>query len=249
MTSKLFISKHIFCFEELPSTNNYALELISNDKYSDGTVIMTNSQTKGRGQQTNVWESESGKNLTISLILKPNFVPVHEQFDISKIISLSIVDLIKDYCENVSVKWPNDIYIGDKKVAGILIEHGIMGPTLSHSICGIGLNINQEEFLSNAPNPSSIKIESGLDFSVNEILNKLLDNIESRYFELKDYGNKKLSLDYLENLYRKDKYYKYEDDKGIFKAKIKGISEYGQYILEDTEGIERIYNFKEVRFL
>jgi BirA family biotin operon repressor/biotin-[acetyl-CoA-carboxylase] ligase len=126
----LFLSERIIRVEQLDSTNLHALQLIKDTNPSGGTVVMALNQTEGRGQQTNAWESESSKNLTISLILRPDFIKAQDQFQISMIISLGVRDYLSAYSESVSVKWPNDIYVGDKKIAGILIEHSIMGASL-----------------------------------------------------------------------------------------------------------------------
>ena len=210
---------------------------------------MALNQTEGRGQQTNAWESESGKNLTISLILRPDFILAQDQFQISMLISLGVSDYLKAYTEKVSIKWPNDIYVGDKKIAGILIEQSIMGAHLSHSVCGIGVNVNQGEFTSNAPNPISLNMLTKNNYQLEDELVKLLAAIEKRYFQTMNEGGKKLEVDYLKSMYWMNEEHTFEDEDGEFKGKIVGISEFGQLQVEDEDKDIRTFNFKEISFL
>ncbi|MCY1632903.1 biotin--[acetyl-CoA-carboxylase] ligase [Marinifilum sp. D737] len=248
MQQKLFTPQLIIRKNEINSTNNFALELIKSANPAAGTVVLTLNQTKGRGQQTNSWESESGKNLTISIILRPEFLPIPDQFHISMVISLGVHDYLKEYLDDVLVKWPNDIYVGDKKIAGILIEHSIMGSVLSTSVCGIGLNINQRKFVSDAPNPISLSNCTNQEYDLETELSNLLGKIENRYFQLEDGDKKQLEKDYLDTLYWMNEPHTYKDKNGVFKGKIVGITEWGQLRIV-AEGKERIYNFKEVSFV
>lgn len=248
MNRFLFSPKLLVRKNEIDSTNTFALDLIKNNNPSAGTVVLTLKQTKGRGQRSNFWESESGKNLTISAILKPEFLAISNQFQISMVISLGAIDYLQEYLTGVSIKWPNDIYVEDKKIAGILIEHSIMGTLLAYSICGIGLNVNQKIFTSDAPNPTSLTILTGKKFNLDEELFKLLECIEKRYFQLKDGGSELLKKDYLNSLYWKDGLHQFSDSKGVFEGKIAGITEFGQLRIT-TEQEERVYNFKEVSFV
>lgn len=248
MQRKLFLSHLIVRKNEINSTNNFALELIKTEKPAAGTVVLTLNQTKGRGQHTNSWESESGKNLTISIILRPEFLPIPQQFNISKVISLGVHDYLSRYLSNVSIKWPNDIYVGDNKIAGILIEHSIMGSVLSTSVCGIGLNINQNKFVSDAPNPISLSNCTGKVYDLEKELQSLLDCIEKRYLQLENGFIQQLEKDYLKTMYWMNSEHSFEDENGVFLGKIVGVTPYGQLKIE-TKGEERIYNFKEVSFI
>jgi len=245
----LFHPDRIIRVNQLDSTNSHALHLLKNNNTSGGTVVMALNQTEGRGQQTNTWESESGKNLTISLILRPDFILAQDQFQVSMIISLGVSDYLRAYTEDVSVKWPNDIYIGDKKIAGILIEQAIMGAYLSHSVCGIGLNINQSKFISDAPNPISLNILTKKEYNLEDELLKLLAAIEKRYFQLFNDGGEIIEQDYLKSLYWINEVHSFKDEEGTFSGKIIGISEFGQLQIEDEQKKIRTYNFKEVSFL
>lgn len=248
MNRCLFSPHLLVCKNEINSTNNFALELIKTQFPSAGTVVLTLSQTKGRGQHTNVWESESGKNLTISIILTPEFLPIAQQFKISLVISLGVYDYLKTYLKNVSIKWPNDIYVENEKIAGILIEHSIMGSTLSHSVCGLGLNVNQKKFMSDAPNPTSLAILTNKEYDLESELTKLLVCIENRYFQLEDGKSEELEFDYLKSMYWMNEIHHFSDENGEFIGSIAGITEYGQLRI-NVEGKERIYNFKEVSFI
>ncbi|RXQ96628.1 biotin--[acetyl-CoA-carboxylase] ligase [Ancylomarina salipaludis] len=245
----LFLPERIIRVNQLDSTNSHALQLLKDTNPSGGTVVMALNQTEGRGQQTNIWESESGKNLTISLILRPDFIQAQDQFQVSMIISLGVSDYLNTYLKDVSVKWPNDIYVGDKKIAGILIEQSIMGAYLSHSVCGIGLNINQYKFISDAPNPVSLNILTKKEYDLEVELQKLLTAIENRYFQLFNQGAEVLEQDYLKSLYWINEEHSFRDDEGPFLGKIIGISEFGQLQIEDEQKKVRTYNFKEVSFL
>ena len=248
MNRCLFSPQLLIRKNELHSTNNFALELIKTQKPSGGTVVLTLSQTKGRGQRTNVWESELGKNLTISIILTPEFLPIARQFQISLVVSLGVYDYLCNYLKKVNIKWPNDIYVEDEKIAGVLIEHSIMGSVLSHSICGLGLNINQVKFVSDAPNPTSLAICTGKEYDLDQELTKLLNCIENRYFQLEDNKSDQLEKDYLNALYWMKEKHQFLDEKGQFEGEIIGITEYGQLRIKAMDE-ERIYNFKEVSFI
>lgn len=245
----LFHPNRIIRVNQLDSTNAYALQLLKDTNPSGGTVVMALNQTEGRGQQTNAWESESGKNLTISLILRPDFILAQDQFQVSMLISLGVFDYLKAYSENVSIKWPNDIYIKDKKITGILIEQSIMGDHLSNSVCGIGLNVNQEKFISDAPNPISLNMLTNKKYNLDKELSKLLAAIEKRYFQLMNKGGEQLEVDYLESMYWMNEKHEFEDEDGDFTGQIVGISEFGQLLIEDEDKEMRTYNFKEVSFI
>lgn len=245
----LFHPDRIIRVNQLDSTNAYALQLLKDTNPSGGTVVMALNQTEGRGQQTNAWESESGKNLTISLILRPDFILAQDQFQVSMLISLGVFDYLKAYSENVSIKWPNDIYIKDKKITGILIEQSIMGDHLSNSVCGIGLNVNQEKFISDAPNPISLNMLTKKEYQLDDELDKLLAAIEKRYFQLINKGGEQLEADYLESMYWMNEKHEFEDEDGDFSGQIIGISEFGQLLIKDKDKETRTYNFKEVSFI
>ncbi len=236
-------------YDKLPSTNE-KMKSLQSEGLSEFNVIITNHQFAGKGQKGNSWESEQGKNLTFSLFLKPDFILAQDQFVISKIVCLGIIDVFSRYSDKFSIKWPNDIYYDDYKVGGILIENSLYANVIGSSVVGVGLNINQKKFYSNAPNPISLRNIVDKEFDLQTTLNDVLLSIWNLYTQVKDQGKfKEIDQKYLERLYRKQGFHEYKDDQGIFKARIAGISEYGQLILCKENGQEITYSFKEVEFV
>jgi len=254
----LFIGKVQHHFEQLDSTNSEAHKLILNGNVIEGTLISTDFQTGGKGQRGNTWESTEGLNLLISVILKPNFILAKNQFDINQFVSLALIDLLTNILpkQTVKIKWPNDIYIGDKKVAGILIQNILKGAQINYCIIGIGLNVNQIEFSSSIPNPISLTLasaEKNKYFDVNALRSELAADLEKRYLQLKN-KSKNLKPEYLQNLYAKDQVRTFEDVQRnlTFRGSIRDIDDSGKLIVEVLEGMEEkymSYNFKEVRIL
>lgn len=243
------ISKNTIFLTEVESTNNYANQLVLSKAAEHGTVVLAQHQNRGKGQQGNSWESEAGKNLLASIILFPNFLNAAKQFYLSKIASLAIVDFLKTETSGISIKWPNDIYIQHKKVAGILIENVVKGPTLSSSIIGIGLNLNQELFVSDAPNPVSLKQIEAKDYDIELVSKSISENINNWYRKL-EYGSfDEIDKSYFKLLFRANEWAMFAKQGIPFEAKITGIGEFGQLILEERNGSVSEYMFKEVEFV
>jgi len=236
---------------ETDSTNACAFRLLKDSKPVEGTVIIAENQTQGRGMETNRWESAAGENLTFSMILYPGFLPVEKQFQLTQVISLGISDLVmeKSGAMAVTIKWPNDIYIDDNKVCGILIQNSIQGNHFEYVIAGIGLNVNQAMFPPSIPNPVSLKMATGQHFDLHEILQKLLQKLSSRYDQLRKGDAEGLRLEYLHRLYRNNAHHDYEIKGNRVKARITGISDFGQLMLMDVTGKEYICDLKEVKYL
>jgi BirA family biotin operon repressor/biotin-[acetyl-CoA-carboxylase] ligase len=241
-------SNYIFR-ENLPSTNTYGAKLLKNDAVPEGTIIYTNYQSAGRGQTGNTWESEVGKNLLISLILYPLMIKPSDQFIISKFISLGICDYLRQYTSNVSIKWPNDIYVNNDKIAGILIEASIMRNEIEYIIAGIGLNINQKIFRSDAPNPVSLGMITGVDYNIEECLRNLALFLDSRYKQLLQKKRSEIDSEYLNNLYRFEQWCDFSDSNGLFEGRIISVNATGRLQIEDHRGRIYEYGFKEVNFL
>lgn len=237
---------NIINLDKTHSTNQYLQELLQNGELEEGTCVRAGFQTAGRGQQGNFWESEEGKNLTFSIVLYPDFLSIIEQFIISQIVSLAIKEVLDHYSEDISVKWPNDIYWQDKKIAGILIENSLIGNQIQHSIIGIGLNVNQETFLSDAPNPVSLKQMTNRGFDLDALLKELLNAIFKYYLKLIQGGAGGIRKQYLNCLYRKEGFHSYSDNNGIFRAKIEDVQDNGRLCLLTETGERRLYYFKEV---
>ena len=246
---KQYIGNTIIYIPKIKSTNLYAISQIPDKEVKPGTVFLTYNQTEGRGQLDNKWESESGKNLTFSVFLKPSVVEIKSQFMISKMVTLGIVSFLNDYINDVKIKWPNDIYVGDRKICGILIENAVMQKNIFWSVAGIGLNINQTVFLSDVPNPVSLKNITGRDYDLPKILDKLLKKIDFYYHELFDGKYEDVDAKFLKYLYRLNKWGDFADKNHKYKGKIVGVNDIGQLQIEEEAGNVNTYNFKEVRFL
>lgn len=235
------------------STNSYLARIAS--LLPSGTVIYTPCQSAGRGQRGNSWESEPGKNITFSLLIKNIPIPPASQFYISEAVSIAIVEVLSSYSPGFSVKWPNDIYFHDKKVCGILIEHSLVGSAIAHSIIGVGININQTVFTSDAPNPTSLKLITGVsdDYTLDDILHRVCDAIY-RLASLPDTSPSYLAdmhRLYLSRLYRFDgDSHKFATPDGsIFDAKIDTVLPDGTFCLKLADGNVKHYLFKEVSFI
>lgn len=233
---------------ETDSTNTQA-KLLAGDK--EITVVSAEFQAKGRGQIGNTWESEKEQNLLFSIYLHPNYVLASEQFILSQAISLAIHQTLTAVLEvdDIKIKWPNDIYWRDKKICGILIENVLTGKKIESATIGVGLNVNQTEFKSNAPNPISMKQIKGQKFDRWSILEQILTRFYS-YLELIKQSHKEPIVScYFEQLYRKNAYYPYRDENGMFNAQIMDVEPLGHLILQDEQGRKRKYAFKEVEYL
>jgi BirA family transcriptional regulator, biotin operon repressor / biotin---[acetyl-CoA-carboxylase] ligase len=250
----LFIGKNLIRLKRVDSTNNYAASLLRhsgrNDekKIYDGTIVIADFQEKGKGQRGNSWESEKGKNLTFTLILRPSFLKADQQFLLNKITSLAICDLLKSFgIGNISVKWPNDVLVNGKKIAGILIENTIRSNEIIHSIIGIGLNVNQDKF-PKTPNAISLKNFSGKDFSPGLCLDLLCSFLEARYLKLKT-NTASADKDYIDSLYRLNEWKDYLVKEEKIHSAITGVTPHGFLRLRKENGSEILCDLKEVVFL
>lgn len=239
-------------FESIDSTNKYALKLIADGQCEEGLVIIADEQTAGKGHADNFWESEKGKNLTFSLVLKPFFIEPSNQFLLTQIVSVAILNFLKKRIppEIVKIKWPNDIYVENKKIAGILIQNTIRGNSLDYSIVGVGLNANQEVFVSDVPNPVSMIYYTGEQHNPGKLLGDLFNEISTVYTNsASPHFVDSLNEFYLANLYRFNEISDYKSKGKEFKGKIIGIGEYGKLQIENREGEVIEFDFKEVEFL
>lgn len=234
---------------ETNSTNNYLKELLQTQNVDDGTVVWADFQSAGKGQRGNGWESEAGKNILFSIVLFPGFIKAGEQFILSQIVSLAVANCLQEYTEGISIKWPNDIYWTEKKICGILLENTILEDNIGHSVAGIGININQENFRSDAPNPVSLKQITNRDYNLEEILKTVVDNISMYYQQIKIGKTYSLIKQYKESLFRKDGYHLYNDGISNFLARIQDVDSSGILILKTKEGEERHFAFKEVKYI
>lgn len=240
---------------ETHSTNDYLKQYSKEMDDGAATVAIAEYQTSGRGAGKNSWESAPGKNLTFSILIHPVYVKPSEQFLISMAISNAVTKTVAhlQWHQNAQmqckVKWPNDVYIGKSKICGILIENTLSKDRIKNSIIGVGLNVNQTEFFSDAPNPGSLKQFLGHDVDREDLLSHLIDEFERQMMTLAHGQEDTVREEYGENLFRKEGMHLYRDKNGEFEAEIESIEDDGHLILRDTDGKHRRYGFKEVEFV
>ncbi|MBE9509590.1 MAG: biotin--[acetyl-CoA-carboxylase] ligase, partial [Bacteroidetes bacterium] len=247
--SEQIIGNKIIYYDVIPSTNTCATNLLKHKRPPEGTIISAKQQTAGRGHGANKWESKRDKNLTISIVLYPVFLKADEQFLLSMAISLGIKDFLELFTENIYIKWPNDIYVSDDKIAGILIENSISGNNFDYCVAGIGININQEKFTEDASNPISLIQITGRKHSLDDALNLLCRQLDFRYNQLKEVKNRQsIKANYLNNLYHYQEFVQFEHENKKFTAKITGIDPSGRLIIRHKNGETEIFGFHEVSF-
>jgi BirA family biotin operon repressor/biotin-[acetyl-CoA-carboxylase] ligase len=249
--STLFVGQNLIKLSAVDSTNNFLKLMVSkSEPLPEGTVIMAENQFAGRGQQQNVWQAEPGKNLTFSVLLKPDFLPVPHQFLLNMAISIALNDALTEIVgDGVTIKWPNDIYYKDQKLGGVLIENILMGQTYKIGIIGIGLNVNQQIFHEQlAGRATSVFQILHKNVNLIKLLAVICSHIESQYLKLKVNKNFSLENDYLKRLYlyRRPAHYKHNGE--VFEGTITGVTPQGLLVISE-EGKERTFNFKEVEFL
>lgn len=247
----LFIGQNLVKLSSVASTNNYLKECLSNSEpLLEGAVILADEQFAGRGQIENTWHSEPGKNLTFSLLLQPNFLPIGQQFDLNKVVSLAIIDTLKPHFGDlVSIKWPNDILVETKKIAGVLIENSVQGSRWKHAVVGIGLNVNQTTFPAElGSRATSIKTILHTDCDLNKLLADLCKALEVRYLQLRSGKFEQLHREYLQHLFKfgQQSYFKVAEQ--VFEAQITGVGAGGLLELRTTEGMQT-FGFKEIAFV
>jgi BirA family biotin operon repressor/biotin-[acetyl-CoA-carboxylase] ligase len=231
------------------STNDIALQMAGQKLLHDGAVIHAFEQTNGRGQRGNEWQSEAGKNLTFTVMTKPKFLDSAAQFELNRIVSLAIANMLETFLseEKIGIKWPNDIYIGEEKIAGILIENTLIGRTIGKSILGIGLNVNQEKELPK--NATSMIKSKGEEFDQLYVLDSLVGKLEYYYLLLKSGKIDSIHKEYSDRLYQKGVIAKYSDKTGSFEGVLQGVALDGTLLIQAVNGDLKEYQFKEVKFL
>lgn len=239
--------------DSIGSTNTYLRELKGGDPAYDYEVAVADFQTAGRGQKGNTWESEQGKNLLFSILAHPRNIKVRDQFYLSEAIALAVSDAViavigPEFAGGVSVKWSNDVYWKDFKMAGILIENTLQGDRILDTVAGVGLDVNQEVFLSDAPNPISLKNITGRVFDRDALLTDIVDRFIG-YMERAEQDRADVDRMYRERLYRREGYHPFRDAAGEFEACIEGIRPDGCLMLLTSGGEHRVYEFKQVQFI
>jgi len=263
MPNSLFIGKVYYRFDELTSSNDYALELIAATRNEDkspaakskppeGTVVRADSQSAGRGQIGSRWEAAPGLNLTFSVILYPNWIEAQAQFSLSMAVALALYDacVALDVPQTPTVKWPNDLYFENRKCAGILIQNSISGKHLQSAVVGIGLNINQIAFAHDLGNPTSLALESGRTFELDHVAEILFVCLERRYLQLKSGRKKDIEADYFARMYRLGLPSEFvrASNETVFRGVIRGVAEDGRLVVETAIGME-LFGLKEIKIL
>ncbi len=239
----------IIRLNETDSTNEYLRRMLQTHSLPEWTVVTTEFQTAGKGQKGASWESARGENIMMSYLLRPHFLPVQRQFLLSETGALAITKALNEYTEDIRIKWPNDIYWRDLKICGTLLETEWQGNKIETCISGNGINVNQTEFLSDAPNPVSLRQITGQTVDREEVLHNILRYTMQYYEDLKEGKEDEIMTAYHQQLYRNEGFHPYEDANGCFEAEIVAVAPSGQLTLRDTEGNERPYWFKEVKYL
>lgn len=233
--------------DRLSSTNELLSAILKQEKLREATVVIADYQEAGKGQGTNSWQSRAGENLLLSLLLFPAFLSASRQFHLSQVVSVAICELLESLGVTSSIKWPNDILSTRGKIAGILIEHGITGGSISHTIAGIGLNVNQREF-PHFPQPaSSLLLETGHTAGRQELAANLVAKIIEWYEKLKEGREQLLEQEYLQRLFRLDEPSLFETEGVIFQGMIRGLGESGELLVE-REGAVHSFEHGQIAF-
>lgn len=221
------------------STNSLVKEMLARGEWPQGEhFLYAGYQTAGRGQTGNSWESEEGKNLLCSILLPPD----KNLYFLNIAVSVALIRLID---EQLTIKWPNDIYWKDKKLAGILLENAIIGSEVKYAIAGIGLNVNQTKFVSNAPNPVSLKQITGKEYDMDQLMKDLFEAVNTVLNEPEDV----IWSEYRSHLYRREGYWPFENQSGVFEAHIEDVLPTGEIILSDKNGQVHQYGFKQIKYI
>jgi len=244
----LFLGKKVEYLTQCHSTNRELANRLSTSKINEGHLVITDYQTAGKGQRGNVWISESGKNLLFSFVLAPNFLMIKKAFMINVIVGVALQKALERFVigHNVEIKWPNDIYIGDKKVGGVLVETSSDSGFLENTIVGIGLNVNQNHFSINSA--TSLSLETGSSCDLDEILEQVLLHMESQYLKLKADNIKAIMYEYHQNLRWRGEVHEFESRGENFLGEIIGINEFGKLMVKHTDKLHS-YDVKDITFI
>ena len=254
MKNTLFTGKVYYRFDELPSTNDYARDLLAKSRPAEGTVVRADSQSAGRGQFGSKWVTEPGVNLTLSVILYPKWLKITDQFRLSEAVALALIDTVHRppstvYRQPSTIKWPNDIYLGDRKTAGILIQNTLTGNHLETSIVGIGLNVNQTAFPPEIPNATSLSLATGRTFDLEAVADTLFECLERRYLQLKASQTEVLRAEYREHLLGLGVLRNFARlDGSVFSGIIQGVQEDGRLEILGSNGLE-LFDVKAIQML
>lgn len=245
----VFVGQNLVILKEVNSTNTYLKEILANSKpVPDGTVIMAECQTAGRGQRQNSWYSTTGESLTFSILLRPSFLTLQQQFDLTRAVSLGVFDALYNLLgPQTKIKWPNDIYYAGRKLGGILIDNQVQGSTIKNAVIGIGLNVNQLNFPDWLPNAGSVKQILQTDYDLKALLYQICVAVENWYIKLKAGHTGLIQEQYLNCLYQFNEQSSFKAGGDVFTGCIKGVTNNGLLQVLHN-GVLAAYNLKEIEF-
>ncbi len=250
--STLFIGQNKVFLPETYSTNSYAIELLKNVNAIEGTVVFTHKQTQGKGQRGNSWMAEPQRNTTLSLILKPSFLNSKNAFYLSKITALALYDVLTEILNDsqfdIKIKWPNDILVNSKKIAGVLIENSILNEAVQWSVIGIGINVNQSYFGS-LTLATSLNLLTGKEYNLDTVMEFLFKHYEKWYLRLKKSDLNLIDEAYKKLLFKLNEFSEFEQNNIRFKAKVLGVDENGLLVLEMENKTQKTFDIKDVQFI
>jgi len=247
LANTLFLGKDIHFLPDCHSTNDMALQALRQKEATEGSIFITNHQTRGKGQRGNSWETKPGENLTFSLVLQPKFLDLSEQFLLNMAISNAIRRCFQEYVPGLLVKWPNDLVIpGHGKIGGILIENLVGSKGWEYAVVGIGININQIQFAS--PQATSLSLVTGNTYPLEELFKLLIVHLEQAYIALKKGKNALLIQEYVQHLYLIEKWAVFKVGEQELEGKITGLTEVGNLLLELPSGRQQSFGIKEISF-
>jgi BirA family biotin operon repressor/biotin-[acetyl-CoA-carboxylase] ligase len=245
----LFLGKNSIYLPSCHSTNDIAAEIIQTKRVFDGTIVITSNQTAGRGQRENTWEAMPNQNITVSMILKPDFLNIAQQFRLNMAVSLGIYEFLCKYLsEGLAIKWPNDIYVANRKMGGVLIENTLSGSRIAYSVIGIGLNINQLSFSNDKAISLRLALHKLDDYEIEKLIEQLCECIEKYYLQLKNGHTEVQKKKYLERIFRFGELHQYDQNGERLLGKIIDVAETGHLIMEVGEEV-KMFDFKEISFV
>ncbi len=250
----LFIGKNSLFLHEVESTNTYAMNMLRNVNAVEGTVIYTDNQTNGKGQRGATWTSKIAQNITVSILLKPAFLDINHSFYLSKISALAVYDLLTDILSpsqyDIKIKWPNDILVNRKKIAGILIENNLTAQFIQNAVIGIGFNVNQDDFFEFERTATSLKLLLNKELDRSALMQILFSKLEKWYLILRQQKFDLINDSYLSNLFGLGDIFEFQEQaKAIFKAKTIGVTNQGKLLLELENEQLAEFDVKEIRYL
>ena len=241
--------KNIFKFDAVNSTNDLLLKWADNKSTPNGSVIWALSQNKGKGQHGRIWESIPGENLTFSMLIRHDGMTIMEQFIFNKAISVALMKSLQVFSPDFKIKWPNDIYLNGKKIAGVLIENSIKGKYIDYSVVGIGINVNQREFPKHLVNASSIIKETGISIELENLLYQIIDHIEFFVNFIKRKQSDEILEIYLNNLFRKNTISVFKKGNETFNGIIRGVDDFGRIKIELESEEVVLFNNGEITMM